>query len=32
MGNTGRAAGQTIGHFHFHIFPRKKDDNLPMIE
>ncbi len=28
--NYGRDAGQVIGHLHFHIIPRKKDDGLAL--
>jgi histidine triad (HIT) family protein len=27
--NEGERAGQAIDHFHFHIFPRFKDDSMP---
>lgn len=30
--NTGRAAGQTIFHFHFHIIPRYKDDRVAKLQ
>lgn len=26
--NNGEAAGQTVGHFHIHVIPRKKDDGV----
>lgn len=26
--NNGEAAGQTVGHFHIHIIPRKSGDNV----
>lgn len=28
VANTGRAAGQSIFHFHFHIIPRFRNDNF----
>ncbi|MCR5553483.1 MAG: HIT family protein [bacterium] len=28
MNNTGLSAGQTIMHLHFHIIPRKENDNV----
>jgi len=26
--NNGKAAGQAVAHFHYHIIPRKTDDNV----
>lgn len=26
--NNGETAGQTVGHFHIHVIPRKKDDGV----
>jgi len=28
--NNGRAAGQVIDHFHFHVIPRRAGDRLPL--
>ena len=31
LSNLGEEAGQTINHFHFHIIPRYKKDNIELI-
>lgn len=31
MQNNGKAAGQAVNHLHFHLIPRKVDDNLDII-